>query len=250
MERIVFGCGPIPTRRAGYFEKYTALEISEAYSDLVSGDTLHAWRKEAGSAHRMILNAHRALTLDPMSEPKGEGPLGHPIDEHGLLQVTDANRALWARVDAQARALHASVVLLRTPASFTPSRKNIENLGRFRREVIGEVPYAICWEARGLWEREELDALAEEHNMMLSKDPYEEFEFGTPPSGDILYSLRQPRGRREFDRDDLEDLLDFFEDHSGEVIALFRGGDRSRNAYAFGEAMAARRGDAPDPDAS
>lgn len=244
MQRLAYGCGPIPTGRRGYFENHTALEVTETYADLVSGDTLHAWRKEAGRDFVMVMHAHRYLSIDPVDEPNAEGPLGHPTREHGFLQPTEANRALWERVDAQARALHANVVLIRTPAVFTPTRKNIENLGRFRREIIGEVPYKICWEPRGLWDDEELVEIAEEYQMMLSVDPYVEFEFGTPPAGDVLYSLRQPRGRSDFDRDDIDDLIDFFEEHEGQVLAIFRGSERRRNAEAFGAEVRRRQADA------
>lgn len=232
MQRLAYGCGPVPTSRKGYFEQHSALEVSEAYADLISGDTLHAWRKEAGPEFVMVLTANRYLSLDPFEE-SGVGPLGHPVSEHGFLRPSDANRELWKQVDAQARALHANIVLIRTPASFTPSRENIKNIGVFRKDVIGDVPYQICWEARGMWDDEQLEEIAQEHGFILARDPYVEFEFGDAPAGDMVYTLRHPRGRRNFDRDDIQDLLDFFGEHSGNVTALFRGPERKRNAYAF-----------------
>lgn len=242
MQRLAFGCGPIPTGRKGYFEQHSALEVSEAYADLIAGDTLHAWRKEAGREFVMILTANRFLTLDPFDE-NGVGPLAHPASEHGFLRPTEANRELWKAVDAQARALHANYVLIRTPASFTPSRENIKNIGVFRKDVIGTVPYKICWEARGMWDDEELQEIADANEMILARDPYVEFEFGEPPSGDVIYTLRHPRGRRNFDRDDVQDLLDFFGEHEGNVVAIFRGGERKRNAFAFGVEMRRNAGE-------
>src|SRR5690625_7635089 len=75
----------------------------------MSGDALHAWRKEAGTAFTMILVAHRYLTFDP-DDALVDGPLGHASSEHGFLRPTDANKALWEKVDAQARAVHANMV--------------------------------------------------------------------------------------------------------------------------------------------
>lgn len=239
MQRLAFGCGPIPTRRKDYFNLHTALEVSETFTSLVSRDTLHAWRKEAGPACTIVLVAHRSLTFDP-DDALTAGPLGHPGSEHGFLRDTDANRALWAEVDAQARALHANIVELRTPASFTPTQKNIGRLKTFRKEVIGDVPYQICWEARGLWDDEDRDELAQELDMLTVVDPYVPFTFDPPPPDDIVYTLKQPRGSRNFDREDVVDLLDFFEEHEGNVTALFRGGERERNAYVFAAEMRRR----------
>lgn len=233
MLRCAYGCGPIPTSRKGYFENHNALEVMESYHDLISGDALHAWRKEAGRDCVMVLDANRWLTLDPMDE-RSEGPEGLPLNELGMLRVTDANRTIWQRVDAQARALHANIVLLRTPASFTPSSENRKNLERFRREVIGTVPYEVAWEARGLWDAEEVDEIAAANDLIVARDPYSEFELLDPPAANVIYILTQPRGRRNFDRDDFTEFLDYLEEHEGEVTVIFRGAERKRNAYAFG----------------
>lgn len=233
MQRCAYGCGPIPTSRKGYFDQNTALEVSEAYHELISGDTLHAWRREAGPELTMVLHANRYLVVDPVDEG-GTGPNGDAMSDHGLLRPTDANKRLWAQVDAQARALHANIVTLRTPASFTPTKTNIKNFETFRAEIIGQVPYQVCWEPRGLWDPEEIDEMAAANNMIVARDPYSEFEFLDPPASDIVYTLQQPRGRRNFDRDDILELLDYFEEHEGKVTAIFRGAERKRNAYAFG----------------
>lgn len=246
MQRLAFGCGPIPTRRKSYFESHTALEISEAYTALLSGDTLHAWRKEAGRDFTMILVAHRYLTFDP-DDALSDGPLGHPGSEHGFLRPTDANKKLWEAVDAQARAAHANIVQLRTPATFTPTRKNLANLETFRKEIIGDVPYKICWEARGLWDEEELAELSASLDLLIAQDPYVPFDFEPPPEGEAFYTLKQPRGRRNFDREDVIELLDYFEDHPGGVTAVFRGGERERNAYAFAAEVRRRYGDLYGP---
>lgn len=208
----------------------------ESYYDILSGDTLHAWRKEAGRDFHMILDANRWLTLDPMDE-RGETPFGDPLGEVGFLKVTEANRKIWEAVASQSRALHANVVLLRTPASFTPSRQNIENLTRFRKEIIGEVPYQIAWEPRGMWEAEEVDELAAEVGLIVARDPWSEFEFLDPPESDVIYTLTHPRGRRNFDRDDVAEFIEYLEEHSGHVSVIFRGSERKRNAYAFGEEL-------------
>lgn len=239
MQSLAFGCGPIPTRRKDYFNLHTALEVSETFTTLVSRDTLHAWRKEAGKAFTIVLVAHRYLSFDP-DDALAPGPLGHAGNEHGFLRPTEANRALWAEVDAQARALHANMVELRTPASFTPTRQNIANLETFRKEIIGDVPYKVCWEARGLWDDEELAELSEKLDLLIVKDPYVPFTFDPPSGGDVVYTLKQPRGRRNFDREDAIDLLDYFEEHEGNVLAIFRGGERERNAYVLAAEMRRR----------
>ncbi len=245
MRRLTYGCGPIPTKRKGYFDKYNALEVSEAYTELISKDALHRWRKDAGQDVVMILTANQHLGMDPAGIGP-EGPWGHPGHAYGFLQDTDANRTLWKEVDAQARALHANIVAIRTPAAFTPTKKNLANLENFRRQIIGDVPYQICWEAHGLWDDEELDELADALDMILAVDPYVPFHFADPPERDVVYSLRQPRGRRNFAREDVEDLMDYIEEHEHDVVALFRGGERERNAFAFDAEVRRRASDDTD----
>ena len=233
MPQIITGCGPIPTSRKQYFETFGALELSESWHEPLGTRALRQWREQAGPEFVFVLHAWRWLTLDPLDE-RTAPPNDLARDQVGLLQPSDANRGLWAEVDRQARDIGAQFVLLRTPPTFSPSDHNRANLRRFLEEIVGDdVPYQIAWEPRGLWEPEDALDVAEEHGLVLARDPWADFEMPEPLGGDVIYTLTAPRGRRTFDNDDYEELLDFVDEHDDEdtrVVLLFRGPERERNA--------------------
>jgi uncharacterized protein YecE (DUF72 family) len=242
MQDFYVGCGPIPTRRRGYFDTFNALEISETWYEPIGLETLKQWRQEAGEGTYLALHIWRWIALDHL-ELTAEPPLGLPIDQVGLCRATDANAELWKTVREQADALDADAVWIRTPASLSPSKKNRQELEKFQQEIIGNVPFDIIWEARGMWDPDDVYDFAESLGWRLAIDPHQEFEFPEAKGSDGVYVHHQPRGRKNFDRDDCEDLLDIYEEHDGEVLAIFRGASRQRNAQRMKQAYEDRFGE-------
>lgn len=233
MSEAFVGCGPIPTKRKGYFQDFRALEVSESWQEPVGEQPLSGWRQSAGESFVFILQAWKWLVLDPLDAP-GQPPLELAREELGLLRPGAASDAIWQRVLSQAAALQANYVSLKTPASFTPSQRNIDNLRRFAEaHRASEAAFKLAWEPRGLWEVEEIVELCTELQMAAVFDPWTDYEFPDPPPTDAIYVLTQPRGRRNFDRDDLLDLSDFIAEHEHPVTVIFRGSDRDRNARAL-----------------
>lgn len=79
----------------------------------------------------------------------------------GLLQDTDEVRQAWEITRQCAELLGASEVILRTPASFTPSAIHRERLRAFVAARVAE-GLKVIWEAEGLWEPAETLAVARE----------------------------------------------------------------------------------------
>ncbi len=79
----------------------------------------------------------------------------------GLLQDSAEVRAAWESTKRCADALGSNVVVLRTPASFTPGGIYRQRLRRFVEERAAE-GLEIVWEAEGLWEPPATLAMARE----------------------------------------------------------------------------------------
>ncbi|MEZ4448636.1 MAG: hypothetical protein R3B09_04085 [Nannocystaceae bacterium] len=83
---------------------------------------------------------------------------------YGLLQDTDEVRQAWEITRQCAEQLGAREVLLRTPASFTPSAANRERLRAFVTARAAE-GLKVVWEAEGLWEPAQTLAIAREFDL-------------------------------------------------------------------------------------
>lgn len=227
---LYIGCGPIPPRRGPYFERFSCAELSETMFKPIRYKTLRGWNAERPDGFDYVLGVHRWIGLEPLDER--EPP---PLDdfakkEFGLFADTDANRALWAETAAQAEALAANAVIIRTPPGFSPSAQNRDNLGRFLRDVVGDVPYDFVWEARGLWTPADRADLATELGITAVVDPYDESAFPEVPSAASYYTVTAPNGRVRFSREDFFELAEFLNEHENDVRVIFRGPEREWNA--------------------
>jgi uncharacterized protein YecE (DUF72 family) len=181
MAEIKIGCGPFLPSRQKYMEQFGCVEVSDAWFDPIPPKTRAKWQAKTPKGFDYLHVAWGWLGRDPL-DAKEAPPFKFPKNDFGLMQPTDANRTVWQHVDAQARALGATTVLLKTPPTFAPSENNRANMATFVREIIGEVPYGIAWEPRGFWEVEETAALAKELDIVVVRDVYGEFEMPEPPT--------------------------------------------------------------------
>jgi uncharacterized protein YecE (DUF72 family) len=230
MPDVLIGCGPLPPKRAKALATFRVAELSEAMNEPIGLKTLERWHADRPAGFEFVLGASKWLTVEPLDVRRA--PAGIDLSAVGLFRVTDANRALWDETRAQADALSADAVLFRSPPGFTPSQTNIESLRAFRREVIGDVPFDVAWEPRGIWSAEEVAGLCDELDMIPVRDPHGEATFPEPIAR-AYYAVTAPVGHLRFGEDDLYDLSAFLDDHPEKVRVVFRGPDRERNAGAL-----------------
>ncbi|MCB9533818.1 MAG: DUF72 domain-containing protein [Myxococcales bacterium] len=235
MSVLSIGCGPLPERKRGALPLFGCGEVLEAVQEPVRHNTLRRWAQEAVPNFAFFVGAWRWIAVEPLDE-KRPAPLELSRKEVGLFRPTAANAQLWAEVVAQANACSARGVLLRSPPAFTPSATNLDNLRRFRAEIIGETCLELVWEPRGIWQREELLALGEELGFTIAIDPHLDARLPDAIDGPAYYTVTAPPGRLRFSEDDLYDLTEFCAAHEGEVRVMFRGPDRETNARAFARA--------------
>jgi uncharacterized protein YecE (DUF72 family) len=96
----------------------------------------------------------------------------------------------------------ASVVLFQCPASFQPSRANIENLSRFFQK-IGPQPFRLAWEPRGPWQAEIVRDLCAQYRLIHCVDPL----VSAPDPGNATYWRLHGKGSYSYRYTD-DDLLE------------------------------------------
>lgn len=231
MADVLIGCGPFPPKRQAFLDAFRVVELTESFSEPIRHNTLRKWDETRPAGFEYVLGASRWLTLDPLSE-KSAPPAAFDKRQFGLFAPSDANRAVWDEVRGQADALRADAVLFRSPPAFSPSQENLDNLRRFRESIIGEVPFDLVWEPRGIWQPAEVLALGEELGFTIVRDPHLESRLPDPVPN-AYYAITAPAGHLRFSEDDLFDLNEFFDEHEGKVRAVFRGPDREFNARSM-----------------
>jgi uncharacterized protein YecE (DUF72 family) len=105
------------------------------------------------------------------------------------LSETPAAAAL-TDVRAQAEALAARFVLVRTPATFTPSARARSRL-RALVEGLRGAAGSIAWEPRGIWTDEEIAACAADLDLLAVRDLAEH----DPVPGPLVYTRLLALGR-------------------------------------------------------
>jgi uncharacterized protein YecE (DUF72 family) len=106
------------------------------------------------------------------------------------LAASEPDEKLVAATREAAQALGARWLLVRTPASVTPSARSRARLARLVA-ALGGAAEGIAWEPRGIWTDEEVLAVAEE----LGVTPVRDLAEHEPPPGDVVYTRLIGLGR-------------------------------------------------------
>lgn len=136
--------------------------------------TLARWREEAPPGFRFAIKCFQMVTHEATSptyrrlrrKPPRPGAVGSFRD-------TPEVRAAWAETVAAAEALAARLVLLQTPASFTPTRDHLKNMERFMRWTERGRGLVLVFEPRGpAWEAGAADSLCRRLGLLRGGDPF------------------------------------------------------------------------------
>jgi hypothetical protein len=179
MVNRVIGCADLPHGIGWdrYFGKVSFLETSALTRGAVRPSVLTKWRAAAPGAGAF------AVVAPPMVPE----PLGVERGTESLIETL--------------RALEASLVVVRTPPSFSPSAANRELLRRYFGEVLVDVGVERVWQPDGLWDTRTALKLAGELGVILGADPLvrdptkEPVDFYSTLETDALYCRVTGLGR-------------------------------------------------------
>lgn len=144
---------------ARYASRFNFLEVKADATNLPRGARLSDWRKKvpADFAFSVVL-------------PRAVGKLESSSIELGrTLELAEALSAKW--------------ILLQTPSSVGPSTRMRERLSKVF-EAVAKDERRIAWESRGVWEDEQIEEFAAEHDVHVVRDA----SMAVLPSGDAVYT--------------------------------------------------------------
>lgn len=230
------GCAGFSMKLSDYFKRFNLVEVQESFFDPPTERTLARWRREAPEGFAFSIRAWQLIT-HPSTYP-GYQRIRRPWeqaarDRYGSFQHTEQTQWAWEVVERAARILDAKAIVFHTPASFTPTRQNRENLVRFF-DSIERGPYRLIWEPDGIWDEQETEALCRECGLVAAVDPL----LSRPFSGDAFYfrMREKTRGRGAYTEDDFFDIRATAPDadeKDGEGFFVWQTPDAARDAYRF-----------------
>lgn len=213
------GCAGFSMKLSRYFETFGLVEVQQSFFDPPTERTLARWRRGAPEGFVFTMRAWQFITHPPTYP--GYMRIRRPWDQaardrFGSLQVTEQTRWAWEIMRRAAEILDAKAIIFHTPASFTPTRENRENLVRFF-DSIERGPSHLVWEPDGVWEDEETEALCSECGLIPASDPL----ISKPCPGEIFYfrMREKTRGRGAYTEDD------FFQIYSRALADCHQGGE-------------------------
>lgn len=144
---------------ARYASRFNLLEVRADATNLPRGARLADWRKRvpAEFAFSVVL-------------PRSVGQFESSTFDLGrTLELADTLSAKW--------------LLLQSPSSVGPSARMRERLAKLF-QAVSHADRRIAWESRGVWEDEQIEQFAAEHDVTVVRDVTK----AEPPLGDCVYT--------------------------------------------------------------
>ncbi len=175
MPEIHVGTCGFSFRQQEYFQKFSVIELQQAFYQPPQLATAQRWRKESPENFEFTLKAFQAITHPGSSPTYRRCKLSATEREQcGSFRGTKVVRQAWKTTLALARVLKAKVVVFQCPASFRPTQENLNNLRRFLQWAERD-PFRFGWEPRGAdWTPELVRDLCSELDLVHVVDPFQQ----------------------------------------------------------------------------
>lgn len=173
MDNWKIGCCGFSLKLETYARKFTAVEVPETFLDPPKRRTLERWQRLVPPGFAFSLQAWQLIT-HPCTF-SGYKRIQREWDRQakegfGLFRRGEHVLWAWSIVREAADVLDARAVLFQTPASFTPTRENRENLVWFF-STIDRGGSHLVWDPEGVWEEEEVSAICKDLGLIPAADP-------------------------------------------------------------------------------
>lgn len=232
--QINIGCCGFRSSRESYYSFLSSVEVQHTFYQPPQVSTLEKWRAEAPSDFVFTIKAWQLITHQSSSPTYRR--LKRELTEtektrSGSFRSSRIVKEAWDTTLACAQALRAPAILLQCPASFQPTRVNLENLRRFFTKIKrGES--AFCFEPRGSWPREVVRDLCEELDLWHVVDPFKE---RTVTPARCYFRLHGRGGwRYTYEDGELEELL-YMLPENGTSYVFFNNREMLTDAVRFRE---------------
>jgi uncharacterized protein YecE (DUF72 family) len=176
MRQINIGCCGFRSSRESYYSFLAAVEVQHTFYQPPQVSTLAKWREEAPPGFVFTVKAWQLITHQSSSPTYRRLKRELTETERARAGSFRSSRIVKEALDttlACAEALSAPAILFQCPASFQPTRANLENLRRFFGKIKRD-SFSCCFEPRGGWPREVVRDLCEELDLWHVVDPFKE----------------------------------------------------------------------------
>lgn len=173
---IKIGCCGFRSSRERYYPLLPAVEIQHTFYQPPQIETLKKWREEAPRDFEFTVKAWQLITHQATSPTYRRLKLELTDKEKetcGAFRSSRIVKEAWRVTKQCAHALNAQMVLFQCPASFKPTKVNIENMRRFFGRVKRD-GLSFAWEPRGGWTLEVVKDLCDELDLWHVVDPFSE----------------------------------------------------------------------------
>jgi len=174
-DRVLVGtCGFSRSRKLIYRD-LDAVEIQQTFYDPRPPEAFARLREEAPDGFVFTVKAWMLVTHEYNSKlwRRLKEPVPEPRSQYGSFKDTEGVWWAWQVTLEAAKAVDARIIVLQTPASFTPSRENVERAEKFFSKAPRE-GRTLAWEPRGAWwepeGREILARISTEHDIVIAGD--------------------------------------------------------------------------------
>jgi uncharacterized protein YecE (DUF72 family) len=174
---IRVGCCGFRSSRDAYYTLLPAVEVQHTFYQPPQISTLEKWREGAPAGFVFTVKAWQLIThqsTSPTYRRLKRELTAEEKEECGSFRPGKIVKEAWSVTLESARALQARAVLFQCPASFKPTKFNIENMRKFFRGAgpLAREDLSFCWEPRGDWPREVIKELCEELDLWHVVDPF------------------------------------------------------------------------------
>jgi len=157
-----------------YFREFKVIEIQRTFYKLPRIQTTIKWRDLAPTEFEFTLKVPQFITHEPTSSTYRKAGIEISSAEknlYGSFKPTEQVFKAWDEIRKRAKILRAKIVVFQCPASFKPTKENIENMRNFFL-TIDRKDFLCVWEPRGKWEDSIIMALCKELDLIHCVDPF------------------------------------------------------------------------------
>ncbi len=175
-------CGFGQYKRQDYFKRLSTVEYQQSFFNPPADAVCARLRRQAPEGFDFVIKAWQLITHDASSPGyrRLSRPVRGPAANYGSFQATDEVAGAWQATRKMADLLDSVVILYETPASFTPTARNRQNMTDFFEAAPEGLTHV--WEPQGVWSGHEVQKICDQLGLLASWDPLAAEAFPSGPS--------------------------------------------------------------------